>query len=292
MSGYELYLGGCVAECGDGEQRNANGVCVCMPGYQRVDGMCKQVFLLTVSPTPKNGYVTAPRGTGDGISCGYNNRNNCEEYFLVGERVPLSRSAKPRFEFKTWVGACTGTGSCTVTMSSDKNVSALFKSTLRANAGGPYTASYTSLLGIYTAVVTASATGGMSPYTFRWQERDTGATAVYVYTTYPSDVPVTVTVTDSDGPANSDSDTATINASASSSRSTGEEEVSFDVPLGGDLHFVWGEDSAVTASSGDVAIVEVSVSSPAIRVRGVAVGKTDVILQTDSGELRLPVVVK
>ena len=166
----------------------------------------------------------------------------------------------------------------------------VWKFRLTANAGGPYTASYSTLLGIYTAIVTASATGGESPYTFQWQERDTGATAVYVFVTYPSDEEVTVTVTDNVG--NETDDTATINASTSSSRSDGEEELSFDVPLGGDLYFVWGEDSAVTASSGDAAIVEVSVSSPAIRVRGVAVGKTDVILQTDSGELRLPVVVK
>ena len=110
------YSGTCSYSCNDGT-------------WTPVEA-CQAVYLLRVSPRPENGYVTAPRGKGDGISCGYNNRTNCEEYYDANTLVTLSRSAKSRFVFKTWGKACTGKDGCTVEMDSNKTVSATFKSTL------------------------------------------------------------------------------------------------------------------------------------------------------------------
>ena len=276
--------------------------CICEPGYQRVDGICEEVYLLTVSPAPTLGYVSAPLGIGDGIQCGYPNHTNCEEYYRADREVsPARRARSNNYKFNAWGKDCITRdylegATCTVMMTANKTISVNFQTTLIAEAGGPYGADYTSLLGVYTAAVTASATNGVTPYTFQWAGRTTGATAIYVYTSAPSNEKETVTVTDDslsgDGNTQSDDDISVINYGAGGTRDAGDEPAAFDVPLGGELYFVWGEESSVTAQSGDGGVVGVSVSSPAVRVTGVGVGNTEVILQTESGEIRLPVAVQ
>ena len=150
----------------------------------------------------------------------------------------------------------------------------------------------------YTARVSASATGGVSPYRFRWEgQTKDSASAIYVFVikkTYEKGV----TATDSATPRGSNKAKAKIHAGTSraggvgGASGAGGEPVPFEVPLGGELRIVWGEDSAVTASSGDAKVAGVSVASPEIRVTGVGVGAADVIVKTDGGELRLPVAVK
>ena len=150
-----------------------------------------------------------------------------------------------------------------------------------------------------TARVTATATGGQAPYKFAWSGGKAGAGVTYMWHSRPVNArtTVTVTVTDSREPtAETASDDAVVNFSTVTGAQDGandsDETVTFEVPLGGQLYFIWGEDSAVKARSGDSQVVEVNVSSPAIEVTGIAVGETEVIVRTEDVELWLPVVVR
>ena len=65
------------------------------------------------------------------------------------------------------------------------------------------------------------------------------------------------------------------------------------MPPGGEIHFIWGGAGEVTARSADLAVVTVSVSSPAIRVAGARAGETHVVLRDADGEdYYLPVAVR
>ncbi|MFT7287419.1 MAG: lysyl endopeptidase, partial [Halieaceae bacterium] len=57
-----------------------------------------------------------------GISCGA----SCAQSFIAGTVISLSAEASEGAEFAGWDGACTGTGSCMVTLSGDLQVSAHF----------------------------------------------------------------------------------------------------------------------------------------------------------------------
>ena len=57
-----------------------------------------------------------------GISCG----DDCTEYFPIGATVTLSAAPSPDSKFAGWGGACSGTGTCTVSMGSSQLVTADF----------------------------------------------------------------------------------------------------------------------------------------------------------------------
>ncbi|NCA71830.1 MAG: hypothetical protein EOM91_17470 [Sphingobacteriia bacterium] len=83
----------------------------------------------TFTPQPSNQTLTVTRdGNGKvtsspaGIDCG----NTCAKDFLTGTLVTLSVKSPGNLVFAGWGGACEGTGSCTVTMSEAKGVSATF----------------------------------------------------------------------------------------------------------------------------------------------------------------------
>ncbi len=308
QTGYEKYKGNCVPACGDNATRNTtSGVCECDAGHEEISGECKRVFPIMVNPAPGAGFITAKKGTGDGISCGYGGRTNCVEYYEKDKLVTPSKTINSGHQFTSWTGDCTD-ATCSLTMDGAKEISMTTKTTLNVNPGGPYTAAFSGgtlpfggFLTLYTANVSASATGGVSPYTFRWEgQASDGATAIYIFTirkTYYKEV----AAKDSAMPQGSEKATAEIRAGTSGSDSAqgaggaqdaSQEAVPFEVPLGGELRIVWGEDSAITASSGDAAVVGVSVASPEIRLTGVGAGAAAVIVQTDAGELRLPVEVK
>jgi M6 family metalloprotease-like protein len=67
------------------------------------------------------GTVTSNMG---GINCG----NTCSANFTIGTIVTLTAASSAGSTFTGWSGACTGTGSCTVTMTSARNVTATFTS--------------------------------------------------------------------------------------------------------------------------------------------------------------------
>ncbi|HET7483790.1 MAG TPA: hypothetical protein VFJ64_00270 [Solirubrobacterales bacterium] len=83
--------------------------------------------------TPKFALKVKKTGSGTGkvestspvspkISCG----SECEKEFNEGTVVTLTQSAEAGSEFIEWTGACTGSGTCEVTMSAAKEVTAKF----------------------------------------------------------------------------------------------------------------------------------------------------------------------
>jgi Divergent InlB B-repeat domain/Collagen triple helix repeat (20 copies) len=84
-------------------------------------------FNITVGP-PKFPLTITKSGAGTvtstpaGINCGV----TCTAEFEENEVVTLNQSADPGSEFVEWTGACSGSGTCEVTMSSAKAVGAVF----------------------------------------------------------------------------------------------------------------------------------------------------------------------
>jgi hypothetical protein len=81
---------------------------------------------LSVSKSGQGIVTSSPPG----IDCG----TDCAQSYADGTSVFLSATAASGWSFNNWSGACTGSESCTITMSSNKSVSAVFTeipSTLR-----------------------------------------------------------------------------------------------------------------------------------------------------------------
>jgi uncharacterized protein (DUF2141 family) len=81
-------------------------------------------------PPPQYTLTVAKSGTGSGtvtsspsgIDCG----SDCSEPYNQGTAVTLSATASAGSTFAGWSGACSGTGTCSVTMDSNKTVTATF----------------------------------------------------------------------------------------------------------------------------------------------------------------------
>ncbi len=305
---------GCSA-CKPGYAPNENGKCVCKPGHQKIGGVCKKAIVkLTVSPPtltsssaadplPVVCNITAPAvvdGAQD-ILCGYGG-TSCEAYYEKGKQVTLTNTAKSGYRHEKWTGACSGaSATCTLTMNAAKSVSADCETTLSLDHGGPYTAKYFYVplppplppSSFYSASVEASASGGVPAYKFKWKGKPVGAKAVYIYPVLTaSGKKERVDLTD--GAKNTDFAETKINLPSSDAvQGASDAAAAFEVPLGGELHFVWGGEGEVTARSADLAVVTASVSSPAIRVAGAGAGETHVVLRDADGEdYYLPVVVR
>ena len=79
-----------------------------------------QQFPLTVTKTGSgSGAVTS---TPSGISCGV----DCSEIYDFNTQVTLTATPALGSDFTGWSGACTGTGSCVVTMTGARSVTATF----------------------------------------------------------------------------------------------------------------------------------------------------------------------
>jgi len=91
-----------------------------------------RTHLSTATPTLSvlvsgSGTVTSsPTGISCGTTCGFT--------FTSGASVVLTATATRGSQFTGWSGACSGTGTCTVAMSSAKNVTATFVPALRLGA--------------------------------------------------------------------------------------------------------------------------------------------------------------
>ncbi|MGR0481756.1 MAG: InlB B-repeat-containing protein [Candidatus Electronema sp. V4] len=86
----------------------------------RYVGQAISAYVLTVS---KNGTGSgAVTSNPPGISCG----STCGASFTAGQSVTLTAAAASGSTFAGWSGACSGTGSCTVTMDADKSATASF----------------------------------------------------------------------------------------------------------------------------------------------------------------------
>lgn len=78
-----------------------------------------QTFNLTVTKTGAgNGTLSAPN-----VNCG----STCSATYLSGRKVALNAKPDSNSVFVAWSGACSGTGTCIVTMNSDINVVARFE---------------------------------------------------------------------------------------------------------------------------------------------------------------------
>lgn len=77
-----------------------------------------QTNTLTVSLLGSGSVSSSPAG----INCG----SDCSEQYDNGTSVNLTATPEAGFDFTGWQGACTGTGSCSVTMDDDKSVTATF----------------------------------------------------------------------------------------------------------------------------------------------------------------------
>ncbi|HJQ37008.1 MAG TPA: N-acetylmuramoyl-L-alanine amidase [Thermoanaerobaculia bacterium] len=94
-------------------------------------------FRICLTGTPVTNYTLSVSGagngsgtvTGNGINCSINSGSTsgtCSASFSSGTNVPLTATPNGGSTFTTWGGACSGAGGCTVTMSSNKSVSASF----------------------------------------------------------------------------------------------------------------------------------------------------------------------
>ena len=282
----------CKACSGANEEPDDDCDCVCKSGYERDNGVCKQFFTVTVKVTHEN-TQTGGRVTGSGFNC----TGTCSRDFEGVTRISLSGSSNSGYK-------CKFTGNSDKTsygfdLTADKTVNVKCDSTLDVDPGGPYTAGWTDLSGIgggsfYTVLVTASASGGVPGYKYTWEGHSQKAlsNAVYAFVT-PTTYYKSVIAQDSHNVT--ESGTARIDAGTSGAGGASGadgEAVPFEVPLGGELIVIWAEDSTVSAHSADTEIVGVTVSSPSIRVVGVSVGETDVVVEHDGGTFRIPVTVK
>ena len=73
---------------------------------------------LTVSKTGTGTVTSSPAG----INCG----STCSGSYTSGTSVTMTAAAGASYSFTGWSGACTGTGSCVVTMDAAKSVTATF----------------------------------------------------------------------------------------------------------------------------------------------------------------------
>ena len=114
--------------------------------YEYVSGT-NSSYTLTVSKSGTgSGTVTS---SPSGISCG----STCSSAYAAGTSVTLTAAPDSGNSFTGWGGACSGTGTCTITMSAAKNVTASF-----ALPSGPY-ALTVSKSGTGSGTVTSSPSG-------------------------------------------------------------------------------------------------------------------------------------
>jgi hypothetical protein len=98
---------------------NKSTCAVIMNSSQSVTVTFNRIYNLTLNMTGTGSGTITPNPVG--TSCG----TNCYAY-VSGTIVQLTASSNTDSTFAGWSGACTGTGACTVTMSSSQTVAAAF----------------------------------------------------------------------------------------------------------------------------------------------------------------------
>jgi hypothetical protein len=111
---------------------SGTGACsVTMTAAQAVGGSFTiQRYILTVT-APSHGTITAT-----GITCGTGGVD-CTETYDWGSVVPLGVTPDTGYRLRTWAGACTGFGACSLTMTAARTVGGLFTPTFQQRKGDP-----------------------------------------------------------------------------------------------------------------------------------------------------------
>ncbi len=121
-----------------------------------------------------------------GINCGA----DCSENYTDGTSVTLSQSAAAGSTFAGWSGACSGTGSCVVSMTQARSVTATFNT-----SGGAPTCSPASQTVAPNASASFSASGGTGSYTWSGGGSPATGSGSSFSTSYSTTGSKTVTVT-------------------------------------------------------------------------------------------------
>jgi len=128
LAGWEV-TGATIDQCASLEEEHGFPPSVC--GVAAFEGEPTiEITAYFTSAAPTFPLTVTTEGTGEGtvtstpagIDCG----SECEAEFEEGEEVELSQSPETGSEFIEWGGACSGTGTCKVTMSEAKEVKATF----------------------------------------------------------------------------------------------------------------------------------------------------------------------
>jgi uncharacterized repeat protein (TIGR01451 family) len=152
------------------------------PGGTSATGSADRYSYLSAGPPPQETLTVTTGGTGSGtvtgsgISC----PGACTGTYSQGAVVTLASTAASGSTFSGWNGACTGTGSCTVTMNAAESVGATFTNT--ATAAKADLATALSARGIATP-------GGYMGYTITVTNDGPDASDVAVTDTTPSGLP-------------------------------------------------------------------------------------------------------
>ena len=101
---------------------NGSGVPSIGSIVQLATGTPAATFTLTVTRNGSNSSKGTVTSSPAGVNCG----KTCSSAFTSGTVVTLTARVIGNAVFAGWSGACTGTGTCTVTMNADKAVTATF----------------------------------------------------------------------------------------------------------------------------------------------------------------------
>ena len=108
------YFSGWTGAC------TGTGACsVAMNSNQSIGATFIALPVLSVTKVGNGNVQSTPAG----INCG----PSCSSPYSLGANVSLTVTPDPGYKFFGWSGACTGSSSCSVTMSSNQNVTATFE---------------------------------------------------------------------------------------------------------------------------------------------------------------------
>jgi hypothetical protein len=96
----------------------SGGCTVTISAAESVTATFVQAVTLSVSVTGSGTVTSSPAG----ISCG----SNCSAGYAPGTQVTLTAAPASGWKFNGWTNACSGTGTCSVTMNSAQSVTATF----------------------------------------------------------------------------------------------------------------------------------------------------------------------
>ena len=133
------------------------------------------------------------------------------------------------------------------------------------------------------------ASGGTSPYTFRWQQTGADSSAATYLFVWSGIYTRSVTATDANGHQKSSTATIHCNPPGGVGGASDGDRYRVPVPLGGTLTIIWGNGGLVSASSKDAGVASAAASGSEIAITGVSSGETRIVARTSGGEYHVPV---